>query len=158
VRRRRKGLAGLTLIELIVAFTILLLLTTMALPLTRFRVRREREKELRRSLVEIHYAIDKYKDACDYGQISPEENKLDSDCYPATLEILVKGVKASGAVDKKIKFLRRIPKDPFTGQREWGMRSSKDDPTSTSWGGQNVFSVYTKTFEKASDGTPYSEW
>ncbi|MEZ5355521.1 MAG: prepilin-type N-terminal cleavage/methylation domain-containing protein [Bryobacteraceae bacterium] len=158
MRRRRKHLAGLTLIELIVAFTILLLLTTMALPLTRFRVRREREKELRRALIEMRTAIDKYKDACDYGQIAPDENKLDSDCYPADLEILIKGVKASGAVDKKIKFLRRIPKDPFTGQREWGMRSSKDDPTSTSWGGQNVFDVYTKTFDKAPDGTPYAEW
>ncbi len=158
MRRRRKHLLGLTLIELIVAFTILMLLTTMALPLTRFRVRREREKELRRSLVEMRVAIDKFKDACDYGQIAPDETKLDSDCYPPTLEVLVKGVKASGAVDKKIKFLRRIPKDPFTGQREWGMRSTKDDTTSTSWGGENVFDVYTKSFDKTPEGTPYAEW
>jgi general secretion pathway protein G len=158
MRRRRKSLMGLTLVELIVAFTILLILTTMAIPLNRFKVRREREKELRRALVEIHTAIDKYKDACDYAQLSPEENKLDSDCYPASLDILVEGVKAAGSVDKKIKFLRRIPKDPFTGQREWGQRSTRDDPTSTSWGGQNVFSVYSKTLERAADGTPYSEW
>jgi general secretion pathway protein G len=155
---RRRGQRGLTLIELIVGFTILLLLTTMALPLTRFKVRREKEKELRRSLVELRNAIDKYKDACDYQQLAPTSQKPDADCYPESLEILVEGVKASGSVDKKIKFLRRIPKDPFTGTREWGIRSTRDDPKSTSWGGQNVFDIYTKTYEKARDGTAYAEW
>jgi general secretion pathway protein G len=154
-RRRR---AGFTLIELIVSFTILLMLTTMALPLNRFKVRRDKERELRRALVELRTAIDKFKDACDYGQLNPEASKLDSDCYPPKLEVLVEGVKASGSVDKKVKFLRRIPRDPFTGQREWGLRSSRDDPSSTSWGGQNVFDVYSKTYDKAADGTPYSEW
>ncbi len=158
MRRARNSRRGLTLIELIVAFTILMLLTTMSVPLTRFKVRREKEKELRRSLVEIRVAVDKFKDACDYQQLSPEATKLDSDCYPPTLDVLVEGVKAGGSVDKKIKFLRRIPKDPFTGKREWGMRSSRDDPTSTSWGGQNVFDVYSKTYEKAGDGTAYAEW
>ncbi len=158
MRMRRRGQRGLTLIELIVGFTILLLLTTMALPLTRFKVRREKEKELRRSLVELRNAIDKYKDACDYQQLAPTSQKPDADCYPESLEILVEGVKASGSVDKKIKFLRRIPKDPFTGTREWGIRSTRDDPKSTSWGGQNVFDIYTKTYEKARDGTAYAEW
>lgn len=149
---------GLTLIELIVTFTILLLLTSMAVPLTRFKVRREKEKELRMSLQEIRHALDKYKDACDYQQLAPTSQKPDSDCYPESLDILVEGVKASGSVDKKIKFLRRIPKDPFTGRREWGMRSTRDDPQSTSWGGQNVFDVFTKTYEKAADGSSYAEW
>lgn len=148
----------MTIVELIVSFTVLLLLTTMALPLTRYKVRREKEKELRRSLVELRNAIDKYKDACDYQQLAPTSQKPDADCYPESLDILVEGVKASGSVDKKIKFLRRVPKDPFTGRREWGMKSTRDDPQSTSWGGQNVFDVYSKTYEKAGDGTPYAEW
>jgi general secretion pathway protein G len=155
---RRRGRRGLTLIELIVSFTILLLLTSMALPLTRFKVKREKEKELRRSLLELRNAIDKYKDACDYQQLAPTSQKPDADCYPESLDTLVEGVKASGSVDKKIKFLRRIPKDPFTGRREWGIRSTRDDPQSTSWGGQNVFDIYTKTYEKAGDGTAYAEW
>jgi general secretion pathway protein G len=145
---------GLTLVELIVAFTILLLLSTMAVPLARFRVRRERD--LRRALAEIRTAIDKYKDLADANKLGPQ--KMDSDNYPESLEALVDGVKMAGEVDKKIKFLRRIPVDPFTGRREWGLRSTRDDPQSTSWGGQNVFDVYSKTMEKAPDGTPYSEW
>jgi len=155
---RRRGRRGFTLIELIISFTILLLLTSMAVPLNRFKVRREREKELRRSLLELRNALDKYKDACDYQQLAPTSQKPDADCYPESLDILVEGVKAGGSVDKKIKFLRRIPKDPFTGKREWGIRSTRDDPQSTSWGGQNVFDVYTKTYEKAGDGTAYAEW
>lgn len=155
---RLRSRRGLSLIELIVAFTILLLLTTMALPLTRFKVRREKEKELRRSLMELRTAIDKYKDACDYQQLAPTSQKPDADCYPESLDVLVEGVKAGGSVDKKIKFLRRIPKDPFTGNREWGLRSTRDDPQSTSWGGQNVFDIYTKTYEKAGDGSAYAEW
>ena len=155
---RRRDRRGMTLIELMVAFTILILLTTMALPLTRFKVKREKEKELRRSLMELRMAIDKYKDACDYQQLAPTSQKPDADCYPESLDKLVEGVKAGGSVDKKIKFLRRIPKDPFTGRREWGQRSTRDDPQSTSWGGQNVFDVYTKTYEKAGDGTAYAEW
>jgi general secretion pathway protein G len=153
---RRRPRRGLTLVELIVSFTILLILTTMAVPLTRFKVKREKERELRFALREMRTAIDKYKDACDYNQLGAP--KIDTDCYPESLDQLVEGVKASGAVDKKIKFLRRIPKDPFTGRAEWGQRSTKDDPDSTSWGGQNVFDVYSKTYEKAPDGTPYAQW
>jgi general secretion pathway protein G len=153
---RSKHERGLTLVELVVAFTIMLLLTSMAVPLARSRVRRERERELRWALREIHHAIDKYKDYYDQGYLG--EKKLDSEGYPDKLETLVEGVKAAGPKDTKIRFLRRIPKDPFTNSTEWGMRSTKDDPKSTSWGGQNVFQVYTKTTEKAPDGTPYSEW
>ena len=153
-RRRRQR--GLTLVELIVAFTIMLILTTMAVPLARMKVRRERERDLRRSLVEIRTAIDKYKDAADRGQLGMIKEGTDG--YPESLEVLVEGVKQSGAKDKKIRFLRRIPKDPFTNSSEWGLRSDQDDPTSNSWGGQNVFDVYSKTTEKAPDGTPYSQW
>lgn len=156
MRRWTRRRMGLTLVELIVAFTILLLLSSMAVPLARFRVRRERERDLRRALTEIRTAIDKYKDMADANKLGPQ--KMDSDNYPESLEVLVDGVKMAGEVDKKIKFLRRIPVDPFTGRREWGLRSTRDDPQSTSWGGQNVFDVYSKTMEKAPDGTPYSEW
>lgn len=154
LRRRRQ--AGLTLVELIVAFTILLMLTAMSVPVARYKVRRDRERELRWSLREIRTAIDKYKDACDAGRFGAP--KLGTECYPETLEILVEGQKIANEVDKKAKFLRRIPVDPFTGRREWGKRSTADDPTATSWGGQNVFDVYTLTMERAPDGTAYSDW
>lgn len=147
---------GLTLIELVVAFTIMLLLTSMAVPLARSKVRRERERELNYALRELRHAIDKYKDAADLNLLGPV--KSGSEGYPETLEILVEGVKMAGQVDKKIKFLRRIPKDPFTKSTDWGKRSIQDDPKSTGWGGQNVFDVYTKSMEKAPNGTPYSEW
>jgi len=152
----RKSEKGLTLIELIVAFTILLLLSTMAVPLARYRVRVERERELNFALRQIRTAIDKYKDDADAGKLGP--TKIDSDNYPESLEQLVEGVKAAGSVDKKIHYLRRIPKDPMTNSTEWGKRSTRDDPTSQSWGGQNLFDVYTKSTDKARDGTPYSEW
>jgi general secretion pathway protein G len=148
--------AGLTLVELIVAFTILTTLTVMAVPMAKYKVRREREKELRLALREIRTAIDKYKDMADQQLLG--QQKLDSDNYPEKIEVLVEGVKLQGSVDKKVRFLRRLPKDPFTGKAEWGMRSTKDDPKATSWGGQNVFDVYSKTMEKAADGTPYTEW
>lgn len=154
--RRRRNQRGLSLIELIVAFTILLILTGMAVPLARSKVRSEKERELRRALREIHAAIDKYKDMSDQGMIAP--GKLGSEGYPESLEILVKGVKMTGQVDKNVRFLRRIPKDPMTNSTDWGKRSMQDDPTSTGWGGENVFVVYTKSSEKAADGTPYSEW
>jgi len=153
---RRANQRGMTLVELIVSFTILALLTTMAVPLARYKVRRDRERELRYALREMRTAIDKYKDLADQNQLGPQD--LEGEGYPPSLDVLVEGVKAAGAVDKKIKFLRRIPKDPFTNSREWGLRSSRDDPTSASWGGQNVFDVYTKSMEKAADGTAYSDW
>ena len=146
----------MTLIELIVAFTIMLLLTTMSVPLARGKVRREKERQLRYALDEIRKAIDNYKDLADSQKLGPQ--KEGSDNYPESLEVLVEGVKESGQVDKKHKFLRRIPKDPFTNSTDWGKRSTQDDPKSNSWGGQNVFDVYTKTTERAPDGTPYSEW
>jgi general secretion pathway protein G len=154
---RRRNQRGLTLIELIVAFTILMMLTAMAVPMARYRVRREREKDLRIALQEIHTAIDKYKDMADQNKLG-NQRKLDSHNYPESLEELVEGVKLAGQVEAKIRFLRRIPRDPFTNSTDWGKRSVQDDPKAQSWGGQNVFQVYSKTMQKAPDGTPYSEW
>ena len=138
------------------AFTILTLLSAMAVPLARYKVQREKERDLLYALREMRNAIDKFKDDMDAGKIGPA--KLDSDNYPEKLEQLVEGVKATGAVDKKVKYLRRIPKDPMTNSRDWGFRSTRDDPDSKAWGGQNIFNVYTKSMDKGRDGTPYSEW
>lgn len=147
---------GLTLVELIVAFTIMMFLTALSLPLARYKVRRERERELRYALRELRSAIDRYKDTCEKGGI---EKKLGAECYPESLEQLVEGVKlANDPTGKKIRFLRRVPRDPFTNSTDWGLRSTQDDPRSTAWGGQNIFDVYTKSMERAPDGTPYSEW
>ena len=154
--RRSSRETGLTLVELIVAFTILMLLSAMAVPLARYKVRVEKERQLSEALRQIRNAIDKYKDDADGGKMGP--TKLDSDNYPESLEQMVEGVKAAGAVDKKLHYLRRIPKDPMTNSTEWGKLSTRDDPKSQSWGGQNVFDVYTKSTDKARDGTPYSEW
>lgn len=153
---RRKNQRGLTLVELIVSFTIMLVLSTMAVPLARYKIRRDREVALREALKEMRTAIDKYKDDSDSGKLG--QTKLDSYGYPESLDVLVEGVKMAGTVDANKRYLRRIPKDSFTNSREWGKRSMQDDPTSTSWGGQNLFDVYTTTMEKARDGTPYSEW
>ena len=155
--RQGKSRQGMTLVELIVAFTILLVLTSMAVPLARSNVRRIKERHLRDSLHEMRTAIDKYKDLADGGKLGIQ--KLDSYGYPEKLDALVEGVKGSGtAADTKLKFLRRIPLDPMTNSREWGVRSMQDDPKSPSWGGQNVFDVFSKSSDKGSDGIPYAEW
>ncbi len=146
----------MTLVELIVSFTILMILSSMAVPLARYQVQRNKERDLQRALDDIRKGIDKFKDDMDAGKIGPP--KIDSDNYPESLEQLVEGVKATGAVDKKIKYLRRIPKDPMTNSKDWGLRSTRDDPKALAWGGQNVFDIYTKSSDKAKDGTPYSEW
>jgi general secretion pathway protein G len=155
----RDSRRGMTLVELIVAFTILLILTSMAVPLARNNVRRMKERELREALKEIRKGIDKYKDYSDQGKLGMQENLQETQGYPKKLEDLVDGVKGSGKdADTKIKFLRRIPMDPMTHSKDWGLRSMQDDPTSKSFGGQSVFDVYTKSEDKARDGTPYSEW
>src|SRR4051794_38195610 len=153
---KRRSQKGLSLIELIVAFTILALLCTMAVPLARYKVKRDKERDLRWALHEIRTAIDKYKDDADANKLGPQ--KIDTMGYPESLEQMVEGVKQAGKVDTKIKYLRRIPKDPMTNSFDWGKRSMQDDPKSTSFGGQNVFDVYTKSRDVGSDGTPYSEW
>jgi general secretion pathway protein G len=149
---RKNSQRGLSLIELIVAITIMAILATAALPLARVTVRRDKERVLRRDLWEMRDAIDRYKEAADRGLF---QTKLGSEGYPPDLETLVKGVDIGG---KKVRFLRRIPVDPMTGKDEWGMRSMQDDPETSSWGGQNVFDVYTKSEDTAIDGTKYKEW
>ncbi len=147
---------GMTLVELIVAVTILGLLSTLAVPLAAYRVKRDKERDLRYALREIRSAIDRYKDASDQQKI---QVKVGTDGYPADLDVLVEGVTLVGnATGAKIKFLRRIPMDPMTGTAEWGKRSTQDDPKSNTWGGQNVFDVYSRSMDRARDGTPYSEW
>jgi len=143
---------GFTLVELIVATTILMILTTLAIPLARVTIKREKEHELRHDLWEMRDAIDRYKDAADRNAF---QVKVGSEGYPPDLDTLVKGVDVQG---KKLKFLRRIPVDPMTGTTEWGMRSMQDDPDSDSWGGQNVFDVFTKSQSTALDGTKYKDW
>jgi len=151
-RRCKRGERGLTLVELIVTFTILSILASAALPLARFQVKREKERELRRQLWSIRDAIDRYKDAADRGAF---QTKIESQNYPPDLQTLVTGVDVQG---KKVRFLRRIPVDPMTGKAEWGMRSMQDDPNSDSFGGQSVFDVNSKSQGTALDGTRYSTW
>ena len=146
----------MTLVELIVAFTIMIILSTMALPLARVKVRREKERELRYALREIRSAIDRYKDAADQNKLGPQ--KLEAENYPPDLQTLVDGVKMQGTVDKKIRFLRRVPEDPMMRNKDWGMRAAQDDPTAQSWGGQNIFDVYSKSTDNALDGSKYSDW
>lgn len=148
-RRQR----GVTLLEMIVTISILLILMGAAVPVARLSVRRARETELRRDLWEMRSAIDRYKEAADKNAFS---QKLGTEGYPPDLDTLVNGVDAQGG--KKIRFLRRIPVDPMTGNKDWALRSMQDDPDSDSWGGQNVFDVHSKSEGTALDGTKYKDW
>lgn len=151
-RRRVSQQRGVTLLELIITITVLLVLMGAALPVVRLTVKRQKETELKRDLWEMRAAVDRYKDAADRNAF---QIKVDSDGYPPDLDTLVKGVDVQG---KKLRFLRRIPVDPMTGNNEWGLRSTRDDPTSESWGGQNVFDVYSKSEGTALNGTKYKDW
>jgi general secretion pathway protein G len=146
------GERGLTLVELIVTVTILSILASAVYPVARFEVKRQNERMLRYDLWTMRDAIDRYKDAADKNAF---QIKLDSQGYPPDLETLVEGVEVQ---TKKVKFLRHIPVDPMTGKADWGLRSMQDDPTSTSFGGQSVFDVYSKSTGTALDGTKYSDW
>ena len=145
----------MTLLELIIACSILMILSSAALPIFKYTVIRQKEAELHRDLREMRDAIDRYKDTADRNQIRVE---IGSEGYPPDLETLVKGVQLGAGSDRKIRFLRRIPVDPMTGKPEWGLRAVQDDPDSTSWGGKNVFDVYSKSMGTALDGTKYSDW
>jgi general secretion pathway protein G len=148
----RAGERGLTLVELIVTVSIVAILASAAIPIARFQVKRQNERQLRYDLWMMRNAIDKYKDAADRGAF---QTKVDSQNYPPDLQTLVNGVDVQG---KKLKFLRKIPIDPMTGQADWGLRSMQDDPDSDSYGGQSVFDVYSKSPGTALDGTKYSTW
>jgi len=144
-----------TFVELMASITILLLLTTVALPLARIEIQRAKEVELRRDLQEMRQAIDRYKDLAQQGVI---QVKADTFGYPVDLQTLVDGITRRGTATGKYRFLRRVPIDPMTGAADWGMRSMQDDADSQSWGGQNVFDVYSKSQGIAFDGTKYSDW
>lgn len=148
----RRSRRGLTLVELIAAIAIMAVLTGAALPLARVRIQREREHRLRQDLWELRDAIDRYKDAADRGAF---QIKVGTEGYPPDLDTLVNGVDVGG---KKVRFLRKVPVDPMTGNTDWGLRSMQDDPTSESWGGQNVFDVYSKSEGTGLDGTKYKTW
>ena len=149
---------GVTYLELIATATIMLILASAILPMGRVAVQRQREIELRRELRIMRRAIDQYKQAVDQGQIGGTDVKLGSEGYPPDLETLVKGVNRVGTVDRKLKFLRRIAVDPMTATAEWGLRCYQDDPDSTSWCGDNVWDVYSKSTAKGLDGTTYNTW
>jgi general secretion pathway protein G len=150
---------GFTFVEALVVAVIVLILASAVLPLTRVTIQRQKEAELRRALRELRTAIDRYKDAVDNGLIAATEVRAGSEGYPPSLETLVEGVPvANDASGRKLRFLRRIPIDPMTGQADWGLRSYQDRPDSTTWGGQNVFDVYSKSDGTALDGTRYRDW
>lgn len=148
-------MAGLTLLELIVACGILVVLSSMAVPLARVQIQRKKETELRRDLIEMRDAIDRYKDVADQNLIKVE---VGTEGYPPDLDTLVNPIQLAGAPDRRIRFLRKIPVDPMTGNTDWGLRSVQDDADADTWGGQDVFDVYTKSTGTALDGTKYSDW
>ena len=158
-RAKLAGQRGYTFVELIVVTSILLILASAVLPLAQVTSQRQREAEVRRALREMRTAIDAFKDAVDLGLIPTTELEPGSEGYPPDLETLVEGISAANdASGRKIRFLRRIPIDPMTAGEDWGLRSYQDSPTSTSWGGQNVFDVYTTSGGTALDGTRYRDW
>jgi general secretion pathway protein G len=153
--------AGMTLLELILATGVLVILASAALPLARASIQRAREQELHRALREMKDAIDRYKDAADRGLIRVE---VGTEGYPPDLETLVNGVQLGGSAaggtagGQKVRFLRKIPVDPMTGRADWGLKAVQDDPDSRSWGGKNVFDVYSLSQGTAMDGTKYADW
>ena len=158
MRIRRSGReAGITLIELVVTIAVLAIISGALVPVAKFAVKCQKELELRRSLRTMRQAIDQYKKFCDTGVI--QKTGVDSECYPPDLETLVDGVEKTGALGQKVKFLRRVPIDPMTSSKDWGLRSYQDEPDSTSWGHENVYDVFTTSEGKALDGkTSYKDW
>jgi len=146
---------GFTLLEMITTVTVLLILASAVVPMARNGLRRQKELELRRSLREVRLAIDSYKTMVDQQKIKPPA--LENNGYPESLEILVEGAPMMGKT-LKMRFLRRIPVDPFLGRAEWGLRSIADEPDSTSWGGGNVFDIYSQAPGTGMNGIPYREW
>ena len=147
--------SGFTMVELAVVASVIAILAAMAVPVARYTVKRQDELELRFELRMIREAIDKYKQYSDAGLIPPQ---LGTEGYPPELQTLVDGVKLVGQLDKKQKFLRRIPVDPMTKKAEWGLRSYQDDPDTVAWGGQNVYDVFSLSDGRAIDGTKYKDW
>ena len=153
--RRTRGQAGYTLAELVMVAAVMVILASVALPSVKFTARRTKEMELRSALRDMRSAVDEYKRYSDMGLIPVD---LGTDGYPKDLETLVDGVALAGQVDKKLKLLRRIPLDPMTGEAEWGLRSYQDEPDADSWGGEDVYDVYSLSSGTALDGTKYADW
>ena len=154
-----RGQRGYTFVEVVVVTAILLILASAVMPLAQVTSQRQREAELHRGLREIRTALDRFKDAVDSGQIAQSELEPGNEGYPPDLETLVDGINAANdASGRKLKFLRRIPIDPMTNGMDWGLRSYQDKPDATTWGGKNVFDVYTKSPGTALDGTKYRDW
>lgn len=149
--------SGFSLIELIVALVILTILVGLAMPIARTEARRRREGQLRYALSELRRGLDGYKADCERGLVGPLDRKQDDDCFPVKLETLVDGIHPPNSA-KTIRYLRAIPVDPMTGKAEWGLRSTQDDPDSTTWGGQNVWDVYSLSEATALNGSKYREW
>jgi general secretion pathway protein G len=154
-RRPISSEAGMTLLELILACSILVILSSAASPIVRYTIVHKKEELLHYELRQMRDAIDRYKDLADRNLIRVE---VGSEGYPPDLETLVKGVQLGAGTDRKIRFLRSIPKDPMTGLTEWRLVAVQDDPDSTSWGGKNVFDVHSKSQGTASDGKRYADW
>jgi general secretion pathway protein G len=156
--RTLRSTAGFSFIELVIATAIMMILASAALPLARVSIKRQKESELHADLRLMRKAIDDYKDAVTSGQIGGV-SVTGTDGYPPDLETLVNGVvRANSATSAKIKFLRRIPIDPMTGTAEWGLRASGDNPDAKTWGGGNVYDVYSKSDGKALNGSKYKDW
>lgn len=152
---RHRSQAGFTLAELVMVAAVLVALSAVTLPVAKFTAKRSKEADLRLALREMRSAIDEYKRYSDAGMIPVD---LGTQGYPKNLEVLVKGVDLVGQVDKKMKFLRRLPIDPMTGKDEWGLRSFQDDSTATSWGGEDVYDVYSLSQGVGLNKVPYRKW
>lgn len=153
--RSSRSQAGYTLAELVMVAAVMVILAGVALPSVKFTARRTKEMELRADLRDMRSAIDEYKRYSDMGLIPVD---LGTDGYPKDLEVLVDGVELAGQVDKKLKLLRRIPVDPMTGEAEWGLRSYQDEADATSWGGEDVYDVYSLSGAVGLNGVPYRQW
>lgn len=154
---RYNSASGFSLLELIITLAVLSILVTAVVPLTKNNLKRQREYELKQTLREIRLAIDRYRADCNNGMVGPLDRKVNDECYPPTFETLVEGITPPNTT-RKIRYLRRMPRDPITGKEEWGFRSLQDDPKSDSWGGQNIYDVFSKSTETALNGSKYKDW
>ena len=164
MKRALDNSRGLSIIELIVTMIILSIIASVILPSAQMTMKRNREIELRRELRVMRTAIDEYKKAYDQAVLDKKlPVVIDKSGYPETLKMLVEGDDFGGLTNYKKKFLRRIPADPFNPPQageepKWGMRSYNDQPDSSSWGGEDVYDVYSLSDGTAIDGTKYKDW
>jgi general secretion pathway protein G len=149
---------GFTLLELIITLAVLAIMVGAAVPLARNNIKRQRETELRRNLREVRMALDAFHRDCTQNMFTELESDRYKDCYPKDLKYLVEGMRQRGTVDKTLRYLRRIPRDPLTNSFDWGFHSTEDDPNSDSWDGENIFDLYTKSNDTGLNGTPYKQW